>query len=450
MVDPIQLSFLDDIESQKADQKSYCLRDLGTFKDNIRSPIHNWFQYPAGYSYKFVEITFDMFGIKPGDWVYDPFSGTGTTLLCAKQQGINGYGVEAHAFVHWVADVKLYWNYDFERLYQQLESLLTRSAVYVSQAIENTSVDGIFPDLIYKCYHPEDLKALYLLREFITHEPIESHLCDFLKLALTNTLRESAAAGTGWPYVSPRKNTGNKPPKKAVAIFQRTVRKMYTDLRAVVPYATRESTILNVLGDSRQQQNLEDAQISIAITSPPYLNNYDYADRTRLETYFWGIAKSWKEITEAFRKKLMVAATTQITRNHHQVDTALNREIEQIAPEVYQTVQAAVMQLAKLRTQKGGKKDYDLMTALYFNDILPVMRETHRVLKKGGQFCLVLGDSAPYGIHIPTEELIGQLGLGLGFRNFEYTELRKRGGKWKANPQRHNIPLREGIVTLTK
>lgn len=443
----IQLSFLDSAVDLKAARIS---TDFGTFKDNLRAPIHSWFQYPAGYSYKFVESMLDRFNIKNGDWVYDPFSGTGTTLLSARQQGINSYGVEAHAFVHWVAQVKLAYDYDLSMLYQQIESLLTRCAVRIEHQSHTSSVEGVFPDLIYKCYHPQDLQVLYLLREFVNTESIEPALRNLCKLALTNTLRLAAAAGTGWPYVSPRKNTGDKPPKNAFVIFQRILRKMYTDLKKVLPNLAGGITTQNIHGDSRQRQNLADEQIGIVITSPPYLNNYDYADRTRLEVYFWGIARTWKDITEAYRNNLMVAATTQITRSQYQVETALTREIDAIAPNVYKTVQSAVLRLAEERTQKGGKKDYDLMTALYFNDILRVMWETYRVLRAGGHFCLVLGDSAPYGIHIATDELIGQLGLGIGFQHFDYHILRQRGGKWKANPQRHNVPLREGIVILTK
>jgi ubiquinone/menaquinone biosynthesis C-methylase UbiE len=90
------------------------------------------------------------------------------------------------------------------------------------------------------------------------------------------------------------------------------------------------------------------------------------------------------------------------------------------------------------------------MVALYFNDILAVLQQTYRVLKSGSRFYLVLGDSAPYGVHIPTEMFIGQIGLALGFKKQEYIEFRKRGRKWKNNPQRHNVPLHEGVLILTK
>jgi SAM-dependent methyltransferase len=132
------------------------------------------------------------------------------------------------------------------------------------------------------------------------------------------------------------------------------------------------------------------------------------------------------------------------------VEKTLSQEIRQIAPSTYQKIQESVLELEQRRKQKGGKKDYDLMVALYFNDLLKVIQETYRVLQPGGHFCLVLGDSAPYGVHVQTDQLIGQIGAGVGFTKFEYQEFRRRGDKWKANPQRHAVKLREGVVILTK
>src|SRR3990170_3747462 len=98
--------------------------DIGTFKDSLRAPIHRWFKYPAGYSYKLVEQAFKVFDIGPGQDVYDPFSGTGTTILTAKQHGINGVGIEAHVFVHWVAETKLYWDFGAADLSQWVAKTL--------------------------------------------------------------------------------------------------------------------------------------------------------------------------------------------------------------------------------------------------------------------------------------------------------------------------------------
>lgn len=450
MVDPKQLPLFTDTDTTDNDSPMQPLtHELGTFKDSMRAPIHGWFRYPAGYSYKLVEAIFARYSIAPGHWVYDPFSGTGTTLVCAKQMGIHAYGVEAHAFVHWVADVKLFWDFDHAQLQTDILALIGQCRSFVARHVDNVDITPEYPDLVYKCYHPNTLKQLTLIKHFIVNHVIDTRIFDLMKLALTDTLRSAAAAGTGWPYIAPNKNTGDKPPKNALEIFERTLWRQVADLR-LVGSGQFASHINNVMGDSRQLQELDDGQIDLALTSPPYLNNYDYADRTRLETYFWGIAKSWKDITEHFRDRLMVAATTQVVRSKYTVESALSPAIQETSASTYSQLQHAIIKLSELRTTKGGKKDYDLMVALYFNDMLRVMREAYRVLKLNGHFCLVLGDSAPYGVHIPTEMIIGQLGLGLGFRSFDYEEFRRRGDKWKANPQRHTVNLREGMVILTK
>jgi hypothetical protein len=90
------------------------------------------------------------------------------------------------------------------------------------------------------------------------------------------------------------------------------------------------------------------------------------------------------------------------------------------------------------------------MVGQYFNDMTLTLIDVHRVLRKGGSIVLILGDSAPYGVHIPTEQYLGELGLGVGFKEYRVMELRQRGKKWRGNTQRHHVALRESILTLQK
>lgn len=76
------------------------LEQFGTFADSKQAPIHRWFQYPAGFSYRAVEHILELHDIRAGQIVYDPFVGTGTTAVVCKKQGIEAYGIEAHQFVH--------------------------------------------------------------------------------------------------------------------------------------------------------------------------------------------------------------------------------------------------------------------------------------------------------------------------------------------------------------
>ena len=46
------------------------------------------------------------------------------------------------------------------------------------------------------------------------------------------------------------------------------------------------------------------------------------------------------------------------------------------------------------------------MVAGYFNDMLPILQNVYLALKPSAYFFMVLGDSAPYGVHIHTEEYL--------------------------------------------
>nr|HID12899.1 DNA modification methylase [Anaerolineae bacterium] len=419
---------------------------LGTFQDNLRAPIHRWFKYPAGFSYRLVEALIDDKRLTPGHWILDPFVGCGTTSVVAKEHGVNSLGIEAHSFVWWVAKVKCFWEYDLSSLHRSMQRLITH--VHQAQPGTMEALDK-FPDLVHKCYSPANLQKLDLIREAILHIDCTNEERDFFLLALTDTLRAASKAGTGWPYVAPSKYHA-KQEQDAIDVFCRQVQEMFKDLQ-VVQLRRRSGPVecRLILMDARDPYPVEPESIDLAITSPPYLNNYDYADRTRLEMYFFGWAKTWRDITEQVRDKLIIAATTQIRRTEFP-DDPLGPELGDLAPELYVELSDKIHRLAKIRLHKGGRKSYDLMVAGYFNDMLRILKQVHRVMKKGSEFVLVLGDSAPYGVYIPTEECLGKLGLAVGFGDYRLQKLRDRGGKWRHNPQRHKVALKESLLTLVK
>jgi DNA modification methylase len=419
---------------------------LGTFQDCLRAPVHRWFKYPAGFSYRLVETLIADFGLDHRHWILDPFVGSGTVSVVAKQHGVNSTGLEAHPFVHWVAKVKCFWEFDMQRLRCKLTELIqtVRKATESDFAAQDLSE---FPALLHKCFSEQNLQKLKFLRETIKNFDLTPQERDLFMLALVDTLRTATRAGAGWPYIAPSEYH-KKQERDAIAVFCETAEMFYHDLTAIrASWACREVACQLILHDARMPYPLEDETVDLAVTSPPYLNNYDYADRTRLELYFLGWAKSWRDITEQIRERLIIAATTQVRRADFDGEP-LDDDLKIFAPAVYKELLTKITQLSRIRHSKGGKKSYDLMVAGYFNDMVRVLKQVYRVLKPGAPFVLVLGDSAPYGVHIPTDTYLGEIALGLGFRRYTIQTLRRRGEKWRNNPQRHKIALREVILTL--
>ena len=423
--------------------------DYGTFKDSLNAPIHRWFKYPAGYSYRLVEEKIRAYGLTNKHWILDPFVVSGTTCLESRRIFIISIGFEAHSFVHWVAKTKLMWDVNIEEVARTYKKVIQCAEVLLGKKKIDT---GGLPELLKKCYSQANLENLLSIRDAISKQSRSPVITDFLNLALTDTLRNASKAATGWPYISPSKMHEKATQKDANKEFREQVRRMIDDLQFMKNTYNKKNPITKViLADAREPYNgFCRRKFDFALTSPPYLNNYDYADRTRLETYFFCWFKSWGEITEKVRDKLMISATTQVRRNSFGSDGGLHSEMKQVCPSLYQELHQKVNDLALRRMKKGGKKSYDYMVAGYFNDMMRVLKQVYLSLKPGCDFVLVLGDSAPYGVYIPTHEYLARLAAGIGFSSYEVEHLRTRGDKWKENPQRHKVKLNEVILTLKK
>jgi len=90
------------------------------FLDNMRLPVHRWFRYTAGFSAEWVKWLLagrDSSNLR----VLDPFVGSGTTCLACDEMGIPSRGIEAHPFVHRVAQAKLSYTTDPERFINKAE-----------------------------------------------------------------------------------------------------------------------------------------------------------------------------------------------------------------------------------------------------------------------------------------------------------------------------------------
>ncbi|MCK4294446.1 MAG: hypothetical protein KAY65_14705 [Planctomycetes bacterium] len=423
--------------------------EYGTFRDSLNAPVHRWFKYPAGYSYRLVEEKIRQYALKKGDWIFDPFVGSGTTCVEAKRHGINSIGVEAHPFVCWVAKTKLNWSCDVTSIAQTFRKVEKRAENLVSK--KKVDTDRL-PDLLKKCYSQINLLKLVAIREAILRESVSGEIRDFLNLALTDTLRNASRAATGWPYIAPAKMHQKVVEKPAGDEFRIQVRRMLDDrIFMQKQYSREQGDAYVILGDARAPHSeVAKKSVKLAVTSPPYLNNYDYADRTRLETYFFEWFSTWGEISKNVRDKLITSATTQIRRNSFGEHGGLSENVKAANPSLFKELVEKVSQLTERRNEKGGKKSYDCMVAGYFNDMTEVLKQTCACLETGSDFVLVLGDSAPYGVYIPTHEYLARLGRGVGFSSDRVEHLRTRGDKWRANPQRHKVKLREVILTLTK
>ena len=64
----------------------------GSFVDNVDLPVHRWFRYSAGFSGAWAEDLITRETKAREVRVFDPFAGSGTTLIAAEQCGVEILG----------------------------------------------------------------------------------------------------------------------------------------------------------------------------------------------------------------------------------------------------------------------------------------------------------------------------------------------------------------------
>ncbi|MDR3334968.1 MAG: site-specific DNA-methyltransferase, partial [Treponema sp.] len=375
-----------------------------TFIDNMRLPIHRWFRYSAGFSAEWVKETIQQYA-KSGSMILDPFAGSGTTLVAANEVRLPSIGFEKHYFVRRIANVKLHYaiNVDHARkLYNEI----------INTPVANDFNFNEQADLLKRCYTPEILKILIAMRDRYINTADNTFESEILWLAITAILRSTSCAGTAqWQYVLP-----NKKKKNVIDPIDAVSQKFNEILRDMQLFNERSITaqaeILN--HDARESMQKYNNGFDILITSPPYPNNYDYADSTRLEMIFWNEIDGWSDLQAKVRNGLIRSCSQHSAAEKLNLDTILN---EPLLFPIRDELAAVCKKLEQVRLEHGGKKTYHTMIAAYYYDLAKVFVTLRQLMKENSVICFVIGDSAPYGVYAPADIWLGKLAIAAGFKS---------------------------------
>jgi hypothetical protein len=365
-----------------------------TFVDNMALPLHRWYRYSAGFSAQWVESVIAEARQSGAVAVLDPFAGAGTTLLAAENLGVPCRGIEAHPFVARIARAKLLYRSD-PQAFLQRAAQVKRLAQTLTASVDD------YPALIRKCFTDETLACLDQLRRAWQKTDDQSPASQLVWLAIVAILRPVSHAGTApWQYVLPRKT--KRAPLHPLAAFESMTAMMAADMRTSGLMTGPPALLMS--SDARTCAGVPDQWANLVITSPPYANNYDYADATRLEMCFWREIDGWADLQQAVRRHLIRSCSQHVPESAVDLEQILSAPEMQV---INNEITEVCRQLACVRRQKGGKKTYHLMVAAYFLDLAQVWQALRRVCQRPSRLCFVIGDSAPYGVYVPVMEWLG-------------------------------------------
>lgn len=410
---------------------------IGTAKDNKKSAVHNWYKFTAGFSYKFVDMLVSEMQQKPS-CIYEPFAGCGTTLVEAQKLGIPSVGNESQQLMCDIINAKLNWNIVRDEVARNVSKIKE----YMSNAQNVISVTKDYHELLMTLYDSETLKSIYLIRNAIRLLDSKEYRL-FFDLALSQVLHKTSLCSIAVPYIVRSKKLAN--PGHAIERFEEILESMLRDIENL-PHHQRSAIVFKT--DSRKKnENIPDDSCDLCITSPPYLNNLDYGEVSKVHSHFFEYTKDWRDITEKIRHELVTGSTTHykdcdfnLTEFKKSNFAVNNQQTMNILLEKYEQIKSNSI-------NRKGKKSFHILMMYYFKDMYHVLKEMRRVLKPGSKAYLILGDSAPYGVYVPTTQILGEIAQSVGFGDFRIYKIRKRGTKWNVKT-RHNIDLAENILEL--
>ena len=423
------------------------LPDSATFNTLRKSPptgsvdegIFGWYRYIQNFSGDFATEWLTKLG-NTGDTVWDPFSGSGTTLVAAKQLNLKSVGYDINPFMVDVARAKVDWSIDL--------GSLTRSLQKVGDKVAPISKDE--PPRVIRCTwseyeksilksavnYPSDAKlrkwvspiVLSRIRSLVSAVDtlVELRQRRFMRLAVASILIP-ASNMTFRPNICYERHPIQDFP--VIREFTNRVEQMLRDYERVHNQSKTSARVF--LGDARTDGC---KQADLIFTSPPYPNDMEYVHQTRLELALLQYVENSDELTAL--KKRMISSSVKLVYRVNDWQKTQGLQIPGVLS-IYNPI------VKTLEGRGWGWNPAD-MTAQYFGGMRTVIKNWFARLAHGGVAAIVVGDSAFNGIKVPTDILLGETAEAEGFVVKDISVFRSR---WNS---KHKIELRESVLLLKK
>jgi len=334
-----------------------------------------------------------------GDFVLDPFCGSGTTLVEAILHGRSGVAIDIDPFARLLTKVKT--AYYSEAVLADIGYVIDQIRDKCRRVLPKYNPPDI-PN-IDKWFTKESIEGLSALRNFIDELCEEKEVVkDYLYIVLAAIIRRCSNAEnvSPKPYISTRfpKVVGNP----TTAFFE--IEELYRP--AIESYSRKIANMdcSNLILESNDARQIDlERPITLAVTSPPYINAYDYVRILKFENMWLGLADN-NELVEK-RKQYIGTENTKSFYGDFSLAT-------QSA-----TLNSIVPNIADIDEKRSR------MVYTYFEDMVLNMLAVRKNLATGGRYVIVVGDSTIRNQTIPTSKVLIEIAEKNGYHcdmSFKY------------------------------
>lgn len=382
-------------------------RDV-TFIDSKITSIQRWFPYLEGFAEDFVTNSIEHLKITP-NYIYEPFSGSGTVPIYALKKRINCHYDEVNPFMVSLVDTKLKLIGLPLNVKQDICNKLSNILINYRNVIDCCEPSVILAKTYKDTFAPSiyfnDINFTVILKSKTFLEKQEGYVYELLNIAMCEALLPSSLLKRAGDIRFRKSLNEIKQITNYIERSERNLRNILEDINEILEYENDFKGITYSLNAKKRKNDLIN-KIDFTFTSPPYLNGTNYIRNTKLELWFSGKLKSKKDLS-FYRQEVVTAGINDVT----------TEKKDMVIPFIEELLNDKTLWYDR-RIPK--------MVRDYFYDMQIVFDNVFNYTSIGGYFCIDIGDSIYGGIHIPTDKIFLVMLKETNFKIEEVIKLRNR------------------------
>lgn len=381
----------DEDELIKVDNLPVSIQNGGTYviqQSNPNTYTHNFFKYPCKFIPEIPRWAIKKYCKDKNSTILDPFLGSGTTLLESLVQGHNALGTDVDDVAKLITRAK---TNIFSK--DEIESIKTIFKE-LNDNISKKNISPIIPriDNLEHWFPKENIDLLGKLR-FLINEIEDIRFKEFFEVCFISIIKKSSFAddASPKPYVSTKII---KTPVNPISEFKNVFNKYIAGI--VELSEIQPKNIIKILDGNALDIKL-DGKVDLAITSPPYINAFDYGRTLRLENLWLGY------LTEAeLRDKKKIYVGTEKIKVKEEICNLDILADSKMLDSYYN-------ELINIDEKRA------LIVKKFFEDMKLNMIQVKKHLKSQGHYCIVIGNSTIRKIEIESWKVLAEIAKSIGF-----------------------------------
>jgi DNA modification methylase len=359
---------------------------------NTKQFTHCYHNYPAMMIPQIAERILTKYGAG-SQLLFDPYCGTGTSLVEANLKGINAIGTDLNPLARLIAKTKT-----TKLNLQVLDLYLKEFNDYIFSLMFNfnNKVSIVIPRInnIDFWFDKTVQEKLAIIKSFI-NKIEDENVSNFFKIAFSETVRESSfTRNSEFKLFRMTAEQIQKFKPDVFGLMQSKLARNHKGLKEFLEQKPKGNSQVYDFNTSNKVQHIENESIDIVVTSPPY------GDSRTTVAYgqFSRLANEWLDV-----------------ENANQIDNNLmgGKKQKQVCSFNSQRLNNSLEKISNV-DEKRAKE-----VSSFYCDYLKSIQNVAKTIKKGGYACYVVGNRKVKGEVLPTDEITKDFFENQGFSHIE-------------------------------